>query len=149
MVLKIGKRIVKISFLGIILLVVIGFFRVGYMNKPKSIVKVLPYNESEFKNIKYRIYYLGFIPFGEISIENKGVSSLLDKPAYHLKAYLKSVKLIDFLFNIEGEFESWIDKDNLCVLKSRHKLDVLGDNKEDKTIVYDQVNHSMDIEGEK
>jgi len=132
----------------LIILVFLGLFLRGlYVNNLKVILSNVSVGESVakdgIKKLTFNASYAGFIPATKATIEEEGIEKLKGKDVYHIKAEAEPNRFINRIYRVKAEINSFIDRDELCPLKFTQILDIPGKPRQEKIIVYDQANHTM------
>ena len=142
-------KIFKIIIISLVVLIVLGFLKSFYDNNPKTILKNISFEDKEPSKFKFKIYYLGFIPLGEVTFENKGLEQISGESVYHLEALAKPNSILNFFYKVNASAISYAKKDKFLPLKFLHRLEVRDELKEEKVVKYDHKNKIMVFEGEK
>jgi len=142
-------KIFKIVIISLIILIGVGSLKSFYDNNPKTILRKISFESKEPSKFKFKIYYLGFIPFGEVTFENKGLEQISGKVVYHLEALGQPNDILNFFYKVNASAISYAEKDRFLPLKFLHRLEVRDELKEEKIVEYDHKNKIMEFEGEK
>ena len=133
--LKVLLILIVLAFLGL-------FLRGLYINNLKVILSNV-YSNGDIKELTFKVTYGGFAPLGKAVIVNKGVEELGDKDVYHIKAEAELNWFINRIYKIKAEINSFIDKNKLYPLKFTQMLEIPGKPRQEKIMIYDQLNHIM------
>ena len=143
------KRMVKKIFLIILVFFLIMTGKELLENNPERIKKQVLLKEISPAQTQLKIKYLGFLPMGTARIIERGIVDYEGKKVVHLEAKTKISKWLRLFFDARAGADSYIDPVALHSLRFNYYLEVPEKPREEKSIIYDQDKHIMEIDGER
>lgn len=137
------KLLIKLLLVFVIVSIFLGLYQNNLNNALKNAAS------SEGKPPKFKVSYAGFIPLGEAVLTNNGRVKIDGKELVHLNAQIRPNRLIEMLYKVRVEVDSFIDKDSFLPSKFAQSLTIPGKEAENKSVFYDQQSHVMEAGKEK
>jgi hypothetical protein len=125
-------KIMKIILIGVILCVIMLFLAGAHRNSLSAVMRAITVG-SGAQSMKLSIEYAGFIPVGAAQFEDIGT----------LKATVRTNDFIDRFFKLRAQVIAQVDRESLLPLQYEYSYTANGSLKDEKKVLYDQVNHRM------
>ena len=144
------KNILKwigVTLLAIIVLVAL----VGIYNNSPSVIlsKLLKKGSVKTSELQYRVNFLGVFPVAQAIFFDKKEESLKGQKVYHLSGVAETLKRYKQMFSASAVLDSYIDIVTGNPMLFTQKVVSPGKESPSKEVIYDQVNKTITIKGEK
>jgi len=139
------KKILKITFLGLIIVVFLFSIIEIVKDRPALILRNLKNKNLESKIVVLKLKALGVIPVGTARLEELGIETLEGAKVHHLKAVAETLPYFSKFFKAKAEADSYVDFKNLYSLKFVQHAQTPGDYDYNRKIIYDQRRKIMKI----
>jgi len=121
-----------------------------YNNSPGVIIsRVFKDNPAYSGVLKYRVYFLGFIPMGEAKLSPPEIEEYQGQKVYHLHGVADSFAIYSKFYRAHAEIDSYLDLKKLNPVLFKQRLVVSGKTDIYKEALYDQDNGIMTMSGVK